>query len=487
MLPSIILGSIFLIDYNELVGNYLKDVISVKFGTEEELVAFSKGAVGKTFGQLGKSDRLLNLGNKGGLGQFIEESYFGYEINSQARPDFEELGVELKVTPFKRNKNGSLSAKERLVLNIIDYMKEANTEFYSSSFWKKNEKLMLFFYEWIPDVNKEEYPITYTMLHRFSTSDLEVIKKDWETIVSKIRIGKAHEISEGDTNYLGACTKGATKESLRGQPFSNIKAMQRAYSLKQSYMTSLVRQNIYKEKLISFTNANELKSKTLDNILLDKFEPYMGQTDYEIAEKIGVNLNVKSKGFVPELISALLGIKGTKLEKIEEFSKANIQFKTIRLEPNGKPKEHMSFETIKFDELVNEEWENSFIRYRFAETKFLFVIFEYKETVLQNSIRKLYFKGVKLWNMPIETIEKEIKQLWVDLREKLEKSLEIKYIEKGGKLIESNNLPKSGFNGVAHIRPKARDGSDKVLLPDGRRITKQCYWLNNTYIKDILG
>jgi len=37
--------------------------------------------------------------------------------------------------------------------------------------------------------------------------------------------------------YLGAYPKGVNKESLPIQPMSSIKAMQRAYCLKQSYMT----------------------------------------------------------------------------------------------------------------------------------------------------------------------------------------------------------------------------------------------------------
>jgi DNA mismatch repair protein MutH len=54
----------------------------------------------------------------------------------------------------------------------------------------------------------------------FPSTDLEIIKKDWETITKKIADGKAHELSEGDTFYLGACTKGANASSVRKQPFS---------------------------------------------------------------------------------------------------------------------------------------------------------------------------------------------------------------------------------------------------------------------------
>ena len=107
------------------------------YQTTDELLAKAQEAEGKTFKELDKYNRLGNINAKGALGQVIEESFFGYSINSEARPDFENLGIELKVTPFKRNKNNTLSAKERLVLNIINYMEEAYTTFYSSSFWKK--------------------------------------------------------------------------------------------------------------------------------------------------------------------------------------------------------------------------------------------------------------------------------------------------------------------------------------------------------------
>ncbi|MFQ9505863.1 MAG: MutH/Sau3AI family endonuclease [Veillonella sp.] len=51
--------------------------------------------------------------------------------------------------------------------------------------------------------------------------------------------------------------------------------------------------------------------------------------------------------------------KRTKLESLREFSKANIKFKTIRLEPTGIPKEHMSFEQIDFHRWINDAWEDS--------------------------------------------------------------------------------------------------------------------------------
>ena len=75
--------------------------------------------------------------NKGNLGQIIEEKFFHYACNNDARPDFHEAGVELKVTPYKVGTNGKLSAKERLILTMIDYFSVVNEEFETSHMWNK--------------------------------------------------------------------------------------------------------------------------------------------------------------------------------------------------------------------------------------------------------------------------------------------------------------------------------------------------------------
>ena len=60
--------------------------------------------------------------------------------------------------------------------------------------------------------------------------------------------------------------------------------------------------------------------------------------------------------------------------KIAEFEKADLQLKTISLNPNGVLKESMSFSNVKFCDIVNEEWEESYW-YETISKRFLFVIF----------------------------------------------------------------------------------------------------------------
>src|SRR5699024_11578175 len=88
------------------------------------------------------------------------------------------------------------------VLNIINYETEAFKDFCTSSFWLKNNKLLIFFYSYVRnEENKPDYPnfeIIKTVLHEFNDTDLELIKKDWETINLKIKLGLAHELSRSE-------------------------------------------------------------------------------------------------------------------------------------------------------------------------------------------------------------------------------------------------------------------------------------------------
>ena len=456
------------------------------FETIEELTTYAQQIEGLTFSEIDRKDRLANKSNKGGLGAIVEESYFGYKINSDAKPDFENLGVELKVTPVKENKDKTLSAKERLVLNIINYEEEYKNTFEMSSFWQKNETLLILFYLWRKELNRGDYPIIKSLLHQFPEEDLLIIKKDWETIIQKIKEGKAHELSESDTNYLGAAPKGASSKSLRTQPFSEKKAMQRAYSLKTTYMTSLIREVINGEQLQSITDADHLKKASLEEIIHSFFTPYIGMSIEEIARDQGVTFNPSSKSFVQQFVTNLIGLGNTKINKIEEFEKANIKLKTIRLEPNGLPQEHMSFPNVDFIKWTQTEWEDSKIKQYFEETKFLFAIFEYKETKKENPNRQLYFKKIAFWNMPNTMIQEDLKSFWLDTKNHIQHRLIVnKTKTKQGKTRYENNLPKPSETEYFHIRPKATNNKDLMQLPDGSYMPKQGFWFNKTTLQDL--
>ena len=117
--------------------------------------------------------------------------------------------------------------------------------------------MMFYLYDY--SLNIHDYLFLESFLHKFSLKDLQIIKNDWQIIHNKILSGEAHNISEADTMYLGACTKGADSESnYRKQPYSPIKAKQRAYCLKASYMNSIISSIFTKEKTESIFDYNQL-------------------------------------------------------------------------------------------------------------------------------------------------------------------------------------------------------------------------------------
>lgn len=408
---------------------------------------------------------------KGAIGTVIEESWFGYSPNSESEPDFPEAGVELKVTPYTRGRNG-IRAKERLVCNIINYMEEYDKTFNTSAFWHKCNTMLLMSYEHLADRPKGDFHIDEAILFSFPEEDLVIIEHDWETIINKVRSGKAHEISEGDTLYLAACTKGANASSVRPQPFSHIPAKQRAYSLKASYMTQILNKYIFGDvqnpRIIRHWSF--LQHCTFEDYIIRKVSEFYGKTQQELKALFGVESNAKSLNEL--LLARMLDVSG-RIAHTEEFQKAGIVPKTIRVQYDGSIRESMSFPTFDFIELSKEEeWEESDLYNCLAPTKFMFVIFQ------QRADGQYVFDRVMFWNIPNDDLE-QVRLVW-------ERTVRI--IRQGVQLIPtargiSNNLPKRTENPVAHVRPHGIDASDKLPLPDGRWMTKQCFWLNNTYIR----
>lgn len=409
---------------------------------------------------------------KGAIGTVIEESWFGYSPNSESEPDFPEAGVELKVTPYLRGRNG-IRAKERLVCNIINYMEEYDKTFSTSAFWHKCNTMLLMSYEHLKDVPKGDYHIDEAILFSFPEEDLIIIEHDWKTIIAKIRAGKAHEISEGDTLYLAACTKGANANSVRPQPFSHIPAKQRAYSLKASYMTQILNKYIFgnEQNPRIIRHWAFLKHCSFEEYITNKVSQFYGKTQTELKRFFGVESQAKSLNEI--LLARMLDVNG-RIAQTEEFQKAGIIPKTIRAQADGSIRESMSFPTFDFIKLSHENvWEESELYNYLAPTKFMFVIFQ------QRYDGEYAFSRVMFWNIPNKDL-KQVHIVWQKTVQTIRNGVQLTQTKQG----VTNNLPKKTENRVAHVRPHGRDGSDKLPLPDGRMMTKQCFWLNNTYIQE---
>ncbi|WP_275114295.1 Sau3AI family type II restriction endonuclease [Staphylococcus simulans] len=487
--------------------------MSERYDTKEMIQKRANEIVGKTLKELSRDGIVTST--KSSFGDAFE-NWFGKEKDNLSLPDMAEAGVELKATPFKKLKSGQYSAAERLVLNIINYNDLLNEEFESSKFMAKNKSIQLGFYEKEADKPKADWKFKETALFELANNkkDLEIIKQDWELIHKFISEGRAHELSERYFQYLSPCTKGENKNSLRTQPNSEMMAKQRAFSFKTGYITSLLRKYIFgDEKSESIiTDFDIVQEKSIETIVKERFEPYIGKTKEELKEIFNIETNAKSANY--QIAARILNLNGNAksskvFKNVEEFEKAMIIVKTIQFDKNNKNKESMSFPAFNFKELAKEQWEdeagtptaswNNFLR----QARFLFIVFK-------DDGNQTVFKGIKFFSMPEEDIDGPVRHVWQDTVDKLNNGVELNAVEskstKDGYKI-TNNFITLKDKLICHVRPHTtrRDYSahgpyaDQLPVPakwtnrpDNHTaysrdwMTKQCFWLNNDYIAEQL-
>jgi DNA mismatch repair protein MutH len=404
-------------------------------------------------------------GNKGNFGLYIETHYFGYANNSDSEPDFREAGVELKTSSLRLDKNGLLCAKERIKLSAINYEKLQNEAWESCSLMRKNRLLLLVFTFHEADKSPFDRTIERVLLWDFPSEDLEVIRRDWEKIRGTVVAGRLDELSEGATDYLGACTSGPgerKKQRRVGQP------KPRAFSLRQPYVNAIVSGQHLLPRVV--TDLDEFSGRTLREVIESRFAPYVGWSARELALHFDVGTSHSAKNYYAILTKAVLahGLGVVPYGVADELVKAGYQVKTIRLRANGTPREDVSFPAFKFTTLVQETWEDSVLR-GLLESPFLFVIFKIDDDGVYR------FRGVRIWSMPAKDIDVDARRLW---------EATVTVVRAG----DYKQLPgKSSVagNSACHVRPHATRGQT-YPTPQGGEFTRQSFWLNRLYLRDQL-
>lgn len=446
-------------DYNP------SDIESIKKHAEKLLHKSLNQVLGDK--DLNEITEKLDANRKGHLGNLVENYIFHIKSNNESAPDFPDANLELKTTPLKETKRKGLRAKERLVLSMINYAKIVEENWQSSAFIKKNANLLILFYLYRrPESILEHKFILLKLLKLLSDlppADIQQIRKDWEAIAAKVKAGKAHELSEGDTFYLGACTKGATAErSFTEQPESPIKAKSRAFSLKQTYLNHLISTD---HAQLSQEYSEILagpKHEGIDAFVHERMDKYLGRSVEEIHEATGAYLTPGAKAFYADLARAMLGARK---KKIAEFEKADVSMKIVRLKHSGTPKESMSFPAIDYTEIVKEDWEDSALFDILSSRKYLFIIYQYdKDGILR-------FAKHMFWNMPYQDLEGHARKVWERTKAQIAAG-------------HADDLPKIKDDPVCHVRPHGKDSHDLAPTPYGKMVKKQSFWLNASYIRE---
>lgn len=459
---------------------YTHNTLPYDIKSAASIFEYSKGLLGNTLRKF-VWDNYKPKKGKGSLGQMVENIFFLLETNNYAGADFSEAGMELKCTPLKKNKQEEYLIKERLVCNMINYCEVIKDDFEHSHFYLKCQLMLLLFYLHQSNCNNLDLEFIFSVLWKLPEKDLLIIRHDYEVIINKIKQGKAHELSEGDTMYLGACRKGQKGESLMKQPNNpDVDAPRRAFSLKMAYMRTVLEyvvksgknavSNVIgaKSELVSI---NSLRQHTFDDILISRFRPFLNMSFKEIAKrkKVDISNNPKNKfALIANAVAA--SEKCQNVNRSEEFLKAGLTMKTIRVQASGIIKEAMSFENIDYIEVAEcEEWIDSRL-YELYSSRFMFVVF--KE---QNAGKEDYIlDDVFFWTMPQRDLD-FAEVYWNHIKDNILANH-----------ISEEYWWKASDKKKFHVRPKAQKAENLAPTPNGGMAKKYCYWFNNDYVREII-
>ena len=205
-----------------------------------------------------------------------------------------------------------------------------------------------------------------------------------------------------------------------------------------------------------------------EDFVTKRLNKYAGKTTVQICDELGITGKFESKDqharrmrkFLNKILS---GSQDQESDNLAEFKNTGLQIKTVRLKANGMPAEAVSFPHFKYDELAAEDvWEDSEL-YGMLTSRFLFIFLREMGKGKDPVFEKAVFHSLS------EADLDEAEAAWKLAIEKARKHL---YEE----------MPGQKANRVIHVRPhdsKARYGKDPSIEKH------RCFWLNQSYIKQI--
>ena len=129
-------------------------------------------------------------------------------------------------------------------------------------------------------------------------------------------------------------------------------------------------------------------------------------------------------------------ILGVQTKKAEEFEKADITIKTIRLKITGCQKKICLFHILNIKRLLRGMGGTQSFK-DMLEKKFFFVIYKYDKK------QRLTLHKVIFWNMPAQDIKSFARRVWERTVSQIKNN-------------DASNLPKKSENYACHVRPHGR-------------------------------
>lgn len=429
--------------------------------------------------------KLVELKGKGAAGQLLH-TWFGLgqndnraeaDLPSVKFPDNQICGVEIKAVPLKPRGRG-FGIKERCKVTSIDYEKLLDETWAISRARHKLLSVVFIFYRYAGSSNwptsQVEKVLHWTLE---ATPSRETIHLDWQRTWDYVNEGRAHEISGSHGAILETCTTGL-KRYVKQPHNLSIPAVKRAFALKPAFLLTAYE---YAVTPARFESIATLRGKPLASDLqtevLRGFKPLVGQMLGVIADKLKISRK-QTKQAAALLVRRTLGVLNDK-KRLLELESAGIKPKTIPVrESDLRPCEAMSFPAMRLVEFAEEEWEDSEFR---THLDCLLLI----PTLAVHCDQELWSRQLAqpfFWS-PSGQEEAGIIEEWqMFQREVLAGKAAYKRID--GRRVSS--LTPGSKTKFIHMRPKGRDGSEDDVDPNGKPAQKLCFWLNQSFVQELL-
>lgn len=503
---------------------------------------------GKTLGEVDKSKQFARTEKSekitGIAGDVIEQSVFGYERDSKQECDIEIDGLltEVKTTGVRvpksdlakvKNKVGDaynvyLGAKEGISITGVTLGPSIQTNFNTSHFWEKSERLLIIFYEYksydvVPASEYAKFPIVDYCCNKFTEEERAMLCNDWEIVRDYLQnIYDNYTNEEERYEKLDGFTHILRPNLLLIELVPAFKRKSTGtyqkprYRLKQTFVDYIVRGHFDKSRANTEISLKESFSSfaQLDARCHTISARYKGETFKHLKKVLEVEAEISDKNFGAKCVLKMFGANCKMLNQISDFTKAGIIAKTITITPSGSRTEDMKLSHIDFEEWADRdvEFQDSEVYSYFCEHSFLCPVFcergdmgkkrsseskEDYEARIKKESEKTTFEGFKRFAFDDEFIENEVKRMWEDSRNLIYQNKLIweytldqngeKIKNKSGSYRGAPNFPKSEDYKV-FFRGGENDSRDEArsVVINGVHMLPQFFWLKGTYIAEKL-
>ena len=485
---------------------------------------------GKTLGEVDKSrqfDRTITNPKITGIaGDVIEQSVFGYERDSKQECDIEIDGLltELKTTGVRVPKslvknalgktgaeyNIYLRAKEGISVTGVTFEPDIQTEFATSHFWEKAERLLIVFYEYksyevVPASEYARFPIVDYCYNTFSETERMQLMNDWNLVSAYLQdvYNKYPNPIERNEQLVGFTHKLRPNllliELVPGfKKRENGSYQKPRYRLKQTFIDYIVKGHFDKSRANEEIKLCEPFDSfaQLDDRCRAITTKYKGKTLSQLKDELCISTSITIKNFTSECVVKMFGASCNRLNEISDFQKVGIIAKTITVTPNGDRTEDMKLRMVDFEEWTDREveFEASEVYDYFCEHSFLCPIFCEHDS---NDDSKTTFEGFKRFAFDEQFLKDEVYRTWRDTRELIhDKTLRWEYLRdkegnkrknQSGAYIGAPNFPKSRYY-VVFLRGGALRSSDadRTECVNGIKMLPQFFWIKGSYVANKL-